>query len=67
MLAEVNVRLGRVLRANPLVEVPGDVVLIARVMGLLSGLGRSLDSETDLMDAVLPYLEEESAAPTPTT
>ena len=63
MFAEVNVRLGRVLRANPLVEVPGDVVLIARVMGLLSGIGRTLDSKTDLMDAILPYLEEESAAP----
>ena len=67
LFAEVNLRLGRVLRANPLVEVPGDVVLIARVMGLLSGIGRSLDSETDLMEAILPYLEEESAAPTPTT
>ena len=67
LFADVNLRLGRVLRANPLVEVPGDVVLIARVMGLLSGIGRSLDSETDLMDAILPYLEEESAAPTPTT
>ena len=67
LFAEVNLRLGRVLRANPLVEVPGDVVLIARVMGLLSGIGRTLDSETDLMDAILPYLEEESSAPTPTT
>jgi len=62
LFAEVNVRLGRVLRANPLVEVPGDVVLIARVMGLLSGIGRTLDSRTDLMEAILPYLEEETAA-----
>jgi predicted unusual protein kinase regulating ubiquinone biosynthesis (AarF/ABC1/UbiB family) len=61
LFAEVNVRLSRVLRANPLVEVPGDVVLIARVMGLLSGLGRTLDSKTDLIEAILPYLEEESA------
>ena len=36
MGAEVNERLGRVLRGNPLVDVPGDVILIARVMGLLS-------------------------------
>jgi predicted unusual protein kinase regulating ubiquinone biosynthesis (AarF/ABC1/UbiB family) len=61
LFAEVNVRLSRVLRANPLVEVPGDVVLIARVMGLLSGLGRTLDSQTDLIEAILPYLEEASA------
>ena len=36
---------------------PGDVILIARVMGLLSGLGRSLESETDLLTSVLPYLD----------
>jgi predicted unusual protein kinase regulating ubiquinone biosynthesis (AarF/ABC1/UbiB family) len=59
LFAEVNVRLSRVLRANPLVEVPGDVVLVARVMGLLSGLGRTLESKTDLIEAILPYLEEE--------
>ena len=61
LFAEVNVRLSRVLRANPLVEVPGDVVLVARVMGLLSGLGRALNSETDLIESLVPFLEEESA------
>ena len=65
LFAEVNVRLSRVLRANPLVEVPGDVVLVARVMGLLSGLGRTLESKTDLIEAILPYLEEESAPGAP--
>lgn len=60
LFAEVNVRLNRVLRTNPLVEVPGDVVLIARVMGLLSGIGRTLDAKTDLIEAILPYLEENS-------
>ena len=59
LFAEVNVRLGRVLRANPVLEVPADVILIARVMGLLSGLGRSLDSKTDLLEAIEPYLERE--------
>ena len=65
LFAEVNLRMGRILRANPLVEVPGDVILIARVMGLLSGIGRSLDSQTDLLDSLIPYLEEQGAAPTP--
>jgi predicted unusual protein kinase regulating ubiquinone biosynthesis (AarF/ABC1/UbiB family) len=60
MVAEINARLGRVLRANPLVEVPGDVILIARVMGLLSGLGKMLDSETDLLDALMPYLDPDA-------
>lgn len=62
MVADVNARLGRVLRANPLVEVPGDVILIARVMGLLSGLGKMLDSETDLLEALMPYLDPDMEA-----
>jgi predicted unusual protein kinase regulating ubiquinone biosynthesis (AarF/ABC1/UbiB family) len=61
LFADVNLRLGRVLRANPLVQVPGDVILIARVMGLLSGIGRTLDSKTDILESLVPYLEEETA------
>lgn len=60
LFAEVNVRLGRILRANPLVEVPPDVILIARVMGLLSGISRSLESEADLLAAIEEYLRPPS-------
>lgn len=60
LVAEINARIGRTLRGNPLVDVPGDVILIARVMGLLSGLGRTLNSETDLLDALLPYLDPDA-------
>lgn len=66
LFADVNVRMGRVLRENPLVQVPGDVILIARVMGLLSGIGRSLDSKTDLIEKILPYLEDDAPASTAT-
>lgn len=62
MVAEVNERLGKVLRSNPLVDVPGDVILIARVMGLLSGLGKTLDSRTDLLAALIPYLDPDAEA-----
>jgi hypothetical protein len=62
MVAEINERLGSVLRANPLIDVPGDVILIARVMGLLSGLGKMLGSETDLLEALLPYLDPDAEA-----
>lgn len=62
MMAEVNQRVGKVLRGNPLVDVPGDIILIARVMGLLSGLGRSLDSRTDLLQALLPYIDPDAEA-----
>ena len=60
MIAEINQQLGKVLRANPLIDVPGDVILIARVMGLLSGLARILDSETDLLEALIPYLDPDA-------
>jgi hypothetical protein len=32
-------------------------------MGLLSGLSRTLDSETDLLEALLPYLDPDAGAP----
>jgi len=60
MMAEINQRMGRVLRSNPLVNIPGDIILIARVMGLLSGLGRALDSKTDLLEALVPYLDPDA-------
>ena len=44
------------------VYAPGDVILVARVMGLLSGLGRTLDSRTDLFDALLPHLDPDAEA-----
>lgn len=43
------------IRQNPIVRVPGHVVLIGRVLGLLSGLSRSLGSRVDLLRTILPY------------
>src|SRR5260370_7798272 len=45
----------RTLRANPVVEVPADVLLVSRMMGLLSGLGKSLDSQLNLFTTIIPY------------
>ncbi len=52
----------RTLRANPVVEVPGDVLLVSRVMGLLSGLGKTLDSQVDLFSTIMPYAQRLMAA-----
>ncbi len=46
------------LKKNPVVEVPGDVLLVSRVMGLLSGLGKSLDSKVDLFATLMPYAQQ---------
>jgi predicted unusual protein kinase regulating ubiquinone biosynthesis (AarF/ABC1/UbiB family) len=43
------------IRENPVVRVPGHVVLLGRVLGLLSGVSRTLGSKVDLVRTVLPY------------
>jgi predicted unusual protein kinase regulating ubiquinone biosynthesis (AarF/ABC1/UbiB family) len=63
MLAHFGAEMPRVMRANPLVEVPADVLLVGRVMGLLSGIGKQLDSEVDIGAALLPYLSRAAAGP----
>ncbi len=44
------------IRENPLVRIPSHLVLIARVIGLLSGLTRTLGTRIDLVGAILPYV-----------
>jgi predicted unusual protein kinase regulating ubiquinone biosynthesis (AarF/ABC1/UbiB family) len=57
LIEKFNDELPRALRANPIVEVPGDVLLVNRVMGLLSGLGKTLDSQVDLFATIMPYAQ----------
>ncbi|HJQ83254.1 MAG TPA: AarF/UbiB family protein [Candidatus Binatia bacterium] len=56
MLAEFSAEMPRVMRANPVVQVPGDVLLVGRVMGLLSGIGKQLGTDVDIGATLLPYL-----------
>jgi ubiquinone biosynthesis protein len=56
MAARFSAEMPPVMRANPLVRVPGDVLLIGRVLGLLSGIGKQLGSEVDIGAMLLPYL-----------
>lgn len=44
------------LRANPIVEAPSDILLVLRVMGLLSGIGKQLEAEVDLLPVMLPHV-----------
>ncbi len=55
LVAEANARMGRAIRANPIVEIPREFLLIGRVIGLLSGLGKHLDSRVDIAATILPY------------
>lgn len=55
LVSEANARIAQAVRANPLVEIPREFLLIMRVVGLLSGLGKHLDSRVDVIDIFLPY------------
>jgi len=57
LVEEFSTELPRALRANPIVEVPADVLLVNRVMGLLSGLGKTLDSRVNLFATLMPYAQ----------
>ncbi len=56
MVARFGAEMPRVMRANPLVEVPADVLLVGRVLGLLSGIGKQLGVPVDVTTILLPYL-----------
>jgi predicted unusual protein kinase regulating ubiquinone biosynthesis (AarF/ABC1/UbiB family) len=55
LVEEVNKRLNKAIRANPIVEIPREFLLIGRMTGLLSGLGKHLDSRVDVTATILPY------------
>jgi len=44
------------IRENPIVRVPSHLVLLGRVLGLLSGVNRSLDARVDLARTIFPYV-----------
>ncbi|MEO8540515.1 MAG: ABC1 kinase family protein [bacterium] len=60
VMPEVNERLSRILQANPVTEIPGDILLIFRVLGLMSGLQKRLDSRVDVIETITPYAENEA-------
>ena len=52
---EIGPQISEEIRRNPIVRVPSHVVLLGRVVGLLSGVNRSLDARIDLVRTILPY------------
>jgi len=54
-LAAAGDEIQDIVRRNPIVRIPSHLVLVGRVLGLLSGVGRSLEAELDLLEIVLPY------------
>jgi ubiquinone biosynthesis protein len=58
LLDRFSEELPRVLRENPIVEAPSDLLLVVRVLGLLSGIGKQLDSHVDPMAVIMPFLTQ---------
>jgi len=56
MVDRFNAELAEAMRKDPIVEAPSDLVLVGRVMGLLSGVGKQLGSEVNLFATLAPYL-----------
>ena len=57
LVAEANERMAKVIRANPIVDIPRELLLVMRVVGLLSGLGKHLDSRVNVVNTLLPYTQ----------
>ena len=54
-IKEASQELPRLIRENPIVRIPEHLVLLARVIALLSGLGRTLSVKLDMLALILPY------------
>jgi predicted unusual protein kinase regulating ubiquinone biosynthesis (AarF/ABC1/UbiB family) len=54
----------KVLRKNPLIAVPSELLLVGRVMGLLNGLSKTLQSRTNMLVACAQLIEQRDAART---
>ena len=52
----------RILRANPLIKIPPDLLFVGRVMGLLNGLSMTLRSRTNLLVEMARLLDQQHAA-----
>jgi predicted unusual protein kinase regulating ubiquinone biosynthesis (AarF/ABC1/UbiB family) len=54
-LRRVREELPARIRANPVIRMPHHLVLLGRVLGLLSGVSRSLEARVDLLRVLAPF------------
>jgi predicted unusual protein kinase regulating ubiquinone biosynthesis (AarF/ABC1/UbiB family) len=52
----------RILRSNPMVRIPPDLLFVGRVMGLLNGLSMTLRSRTNMLVQMARLMDEDDAA-----
>lgn len=66
VVREAGEDLPRLIRENPIVQIPSHIVFVGRVFALISGLGSTLQVRVDMVKAVLPYLVDLPPAADPT-
>ncbi len=63
MVERIRAELLHALRENPLVRASSDLLLLLRVMGLISGVGKQLDSRVDPVEMMKQFLLTVAASP----
>ncbi len=58
---ELQERMMRIIRENPIVSIPGEFLYIGRVLGLLSGLSAQLGADIDLIAVLRDQVPAEAA------
>jgi ubiquinone biosynthesis protein len=65
LLRESFMEVMQLLRRNPMVAMPSELLLVGRVTGLLNGLGKILDSRVNLLEAIGRFVSEDDTATQP--
>ena len=55
-MREAGEDLVNLIREDPIVRVTSHIIFVGRVLGLLSGLGRTLDAKVDMVKTTLPFV-----------
>lgn len=58
-MQELNQEWARAVKANPFVDLPGDLTLVSRMFFLLTGVGVGMGGEPHVVETVLRYTMEE--------
>lgn len=65
LLRESFLEIMALLKRNPMVAMPSELLLVGRVTGLLNGLGKILDSRVNLLETIGKVVSEDDTAPQP--
>jgi predicted unusual protein kinase regulating ubiquinone biosynthesis (AarF/ABC1/UbiB family) len=63
MMRDSYQEMARLLRSNPLVKIPPDLLFVGRVMGLLNGLSKTLGAKTNLLVEMARMMDQGGIAP----